>query len=188
MYRKLVRRGIRAVATGKVAKGAIDKSSGIQSTYCHNTVAKIPPLADPEADRRLQFAFGREVTKRVLAHEYSKDEPGREKLLSTKVRHVLGQPFGEGGLVQTYAQLYDLIADHSPSLAPVPSFMPETGMAYGPIFLDAWGTPANAEDIRLITEMSKALPSWFYIYNPGLQGVSARSILNQGQKLLFVEP
>ena len=76
MYRKLVRRGIRAVATGKVAKGAIDKGSGIQSTYCHNTVAKIPPLADPEADRRLQFAFGREVTKRVLAHEYSKDEPG----------------------------------------------------------------------------------------------------------------
>jgi hypothetical protein len=122
------------------------------------------------------------------ADVYSKDEHGREKLLSTKVRHVLGQPYGEGGLVQTYAQLFDLIADHSPSLAAAPSFIPENGKVYGPIFLDAWGTPANAEDIRLITEMSKALPSWFYIYNPGLQGVSARSILNQGQKLLFVEP
>jgi hypothetical protein len=122
------------------------------------------------------------------ADVYGKDEHGREKLLSTKVRHVLGQPFGEGGLVQTYAQLYDLIADHSPSLVGAPSFMPGTDKAYGPIFLDAWGTPANAEDIRLITEMSRALPSWFYIYNPGLSGVSTRSILNQGQKLLFVEP
>jgi hypothetical protein len=125
---------------------------------------------------------------KARADVYGKDEHGREKLLSTKVRHVLGQPFGEGGLVQTYAQLFDLIADHSPSLVGAPSFMPENGKAYGPIFLDAWGTPANAEDIRLITEMSKALPSWFYIYNPGLPGGSTRSILNQGQKLLFVEP
>ncbi|MFP5421966.1 MAG: hypothetical protein ACLGID_10960 [Gammaproteobacteria bacterium] len=122
------------------------------------------------------------------ADVYGKDENGREKLLSTKVKHVLGQPFGEGGLVQTYAQLFDLIADHSPSLVGAPAFMPENAKAYGPIFLDAWGAPANAEDIRLITEMSKALPSWFYIYNPGLPGVAARSILNQGQKLLFVEP
>lgn len=122
------------------------------------------------------------------ADVYGKDENGREKLLSTKVKHVLGQPFGEGGLVQTYAQLFDLLADHSPSLVGGPSFTQENAKVYGPIFLDAWGTPANAEDIGLITEMSKALPSWFYIYNPGLPGVAAQSILNRGQKYLFVEP
>ncbi|WP_138943104.1 hypothetical protein [Pseudomonas sp. S9] len=122
------------------------------------------------------------------ADVYGKDEHGREKLLSTKVRHVLGQPFGEGGLVQTYAQLFDLITDHSPNLAQAPSFMKGEGNVYGPIFLDAWGAPANADDIVLITKFSEQLPAWFFIYNPGLPGVSARSILNRGQKQLFVEP
>ena len=50
--------------------------TGERPTYCHNTVARIPARADPEADRRLRIAFGREVTKRILAGEYSKDEPG----------------------------------------------------------------------------------------------------------------
>lgn len=122
------------------------------------------------------------------ADVYGKGEKDPQKQLPTQVRHVLGQPFGEGGLVQTYSQLFDLIADHSPNLVGVPSFMQENGKVYGPIFLDAWGTPAIAEDIRLITEMSKMLPSWFYIYNPGLPGVAAQSILNRGQKHLFVEP
>lgn len=68
---------------------------------------------------------------------------------------MLGQPYGEAGLIQTYAQIFDLFAGHSPRLVTAPSFTQETGKAYGPVFLDTWGPPAYAEDITLITESSK---------------------------------
>ena len=76
MYRKLVRQGIRAVAEGNAPKGVQFEGTGERPTYRNNTVARIPAPADPEADRRLRIAFGREVTKRILAGEYSKEEPG----------------------------------------------------------------------------------------------------------------
>ena len=76
MYRKLVRQGIRAVAEGNAPKGLQFEGTGERPTYCNNTVARIPAPADPEADRRLRIAFGREVTRRILAGEYSKEEPG----------------------------------------------------------------------------------------------------------------
>ncbi|MBS38317.1 MAG: (Fe-S)-binding protein [Thiotrichales bacterium] len=76
MYRKMVRKGIRAVAKGKQPKGLLHVGGDTRPTYCHNTVARIPALDDKAADRELQFAFGREVTRRVLSHEYGKDEPG----------------------------------------------------------------------------------------------------------------
>ena len=76
MYRKLVRQGIRAVAEGNAPKGLQFEGTGERPTCCNNTVARIPAPADPEADRRLRIAFGREVTKRILAGEYSKEEPG----------------------------------------------------------------------------------------------------------------
>ncbi|WP_286978849.1 hypothetical protein [Pseudomonas sp.] len=76
---------------------------------------------------------------KARADVYGKDVNGQQKLLSTEVNHLLGQSFGEDGLVQTYAQLLGLIADHSPSLAAAPSFMPARGNVYGPIFLNAWG-------------------------------------------------
>lgn len=119
---------------------------------------------------------------------YGKDEKDTAKLLSTEVRYVLGQPYGEGGLIQTYAQIFDLFAGHTPSLVTAPSFMQETGKAYGPVFLDTWGPPASAEDITLITEFSKQLPEWFFVYTPGLPGVTSLAILTQGQKQLFIEP
>ena len=68
MYRKLVRQGIRAVAEGNAPKGLQFEGTGERPTYCNNTVARIPAPADPEADRRLRIAFGREVTKRILAY------------------------------------------------------------------------------------------------------------------------
>ena len=67
--------GIRVVAEGNAPKCVHFDGTGERPTYCHNTVARIPALADPEADRRLRIAFGREVTKRILAGEYSKDVP-----------------------------------------------------------------------------------------------------------------
>ena len=75
MYRKLLRRGIRAVREGRAPKG-LHFDGPLRPTCCNNTVARIPPRADPEADRRLRIAFGREVTRRILAGEYGKDEPG----------------------------------------------------------------------------------------------------------------
>ena len=68
MYRKLVRQGIRAVAEGNAPKGLQFEGTGERPTCCNNTVARIPAPADPEADRRLRIAFGREVTKRILAY------------------------------------------------------------------------------------------------------------------------
>lgn len=76
MYRKFVRRGIRDVAKRRTPKGLLYPDSDIRPTYCHNTVARIPALGDPKADTALQRAFGLEVTRRILAGEYGKGEPG----------------------------------------------------------------------------------------------------------------
>ena len=76
LFRKLVRRGIRAVANGKRPKGLFDFADQVRPTYCHNTVARIPAPDDPAADHALKLAFGREVTKRIIAQQYPKDDPG----------------------------------------------------------------------------------------------------------------
>lgn len=76
LYRKLVRRGIRAVAHGQRPKGLIHDGGDVRATYCNNTVARIPRPDDPDADRALMIAFGREVTRRILAGEYADDGPG----------------------------------------------------------------------------------------------------------------
>ena len=48
----------------------------MRPTYCHNTVARIPAPQDPAADHELKLAFGREVTRRVIAQNYPKDRAG----------------------------------------------------------------------------------------------------------------
>ena len=87
---RLVRQGIRAVAEGNAPKGVQCEGTGERPTFCNNTVARIPAPADPEADRRLRIAFGREVTKRILAGEYSKEEPGcADPRGLDEIRHAL---------------------------------------------------------------------------------------------------
>ena len=76
LFRKLLRRGIRAVANGKRPKGLHYNGDEVRPTYCHNTVARIPVPADATADHALKLAFGREVTKRIIAQAYPKDEAG----------------------------------------------------------------------------------------------------------------
>lgn len=122
------------------------------------------------------------------ASAHAKTEEDRQKMLGYKVRYVLGQPYGEGGPVHAYAQLADLIADHSPTLSTPPSFIRSPNRVYGPIFIGAWGGHAKAEDVQTTLRMSSLLPPWFYIYSPGLTGVAPPSIMNQGRQLLFVEP
>ena len=57
-------------------RGLQFEGTGERPTYCNNTLARVPAPADPEADRRRRIAFGRELTKRIFAGEYSKEEPG----------------------------------------------------------------------------------------------------------------
>ena len=52
---------------------------------------------------------------------------------------------------------------------------------YGPIFIDARGDHAKAEDVHMKLKVSEQLPSWLYIYSPGLAGLAPRSIMHQGK-------
>lgn len=76
LYRKLLRREIRKTAEGGAPMNTQLPADSPVATYCHNTVIVVPQAATPEADRALCFAFGREVTRRILAGDYPKDTPG----------------------------------------------------------------------------------------------------------------
>ncbi|MDT4857768.1 hypothetical protein FQZ97_922040 [compost metagenome] len=125
---------------------------------------------------------------RARAETYATNEEDRQKLLREEVNHVLGQPYGESGPIHAFSQLLDMIAGHSPSLVTAPAFMKSKEKVYGPIFLGTRGRPANREELELTLELSKHLPSWFFIYSPGLAGVSPPVIMNDGRELLFVAP
>lgn len=122
------------------------------------------------------------------ANAHARNEEERQKLLGNKVRYILGQPYGEGSPVHAFVQLFDLVADHTPSLVDAPPFMKTKHKVYGPIFIGARGGHAKAEDVQMTLKMSEQLPAWFYIYSPGLAAVAPRSIMNQGNQHLFVEP
>jgi len=61
MLRKMVREGIREVAAGKDPFGVSMESGSPVRTYGQDTVLRIPPAADPEAERRLLVETGRRV-------------------------------------------------------------------------------------------------------------------------------
>ena len=52
------------------------RANGPVATYCHNTVMPVPRAATNDADRALALAFGRDITRRVLAGEIPKDTIG----------------------------------------------------------------------------------------------------------------
>jgi nitrite reductase/ring-hydroxylating ferredoxin subunit len=61
MLRKIVRDGIRAVARGENPREIAVAAGGIIATHAQDSVLRIPPLADPEADVALLRATGRKV-------------------------------------------------------------------------------------------------------------------------------
>jgi nitrite reductase/ring-hydroxylating ferredoxin subunit len=61
MLRKLVRDGIRAVAGGRDPRELLREPGPPITTYTQDTVLRIPPESDPEADRRLLRETGRKV-------------------------------------------------------------------------------------------------------------------------------
>ncbi|HEX7055507.1 MAG TPA: aromatic ring-hydroxylating dioxygenase subunit alpha [Burkholderiales bacterium] len=60
MLRRMIREGIRAVAAGEDPYGARPESMPVR-TYAQDTVLRIPPAADPEAEHRLLVETGRKV-------------------------------------------------------------------------------------------------------------------------------
>lgn len=133
-----------------------------------------------------------EISKRKVleaaANVYAHSEKERQEILASEVPYILSQPYGEGSPLHAYVQLYDLIADHSPSLVDAPSFMTTRHKVYGPIFIGIRGGHTDAEHVQKTLETSGQLPDWFYIYSPGYAGVAPRSIMNQGKQYLFIEP
>ncbi len=77
LYRKLLRRGVQAVAAGEPPEGVDMGAENPVFTYCHNTVARLDAIPnDPDAEHALLLEFGREVTQRVLAETYAKSPAG----------------------------------------------------------------------------------------------------------------
>ncbi|MDH4562842.1 hypothetical protein [Pseudomonas sp. BN411] len=157
------------------------------STAANVQVAAWVP-ADIASSPDESVAISSKAFIRARAETYATNEEARQRALRTQVGYVLGQPYGDGGPIHAFSQLLDMIADHSPNLVTAPAFMKSKEKAYGPIFLGARGRPANREELELTLEMSKHLPSWFFIYSPGLAGVSPPVIMNEGRELLFVAP
>jgi hypothetical protein len=61
LLRKMIREGIHAVAAGNDPYGVSMTSAGPIQTFGQDTVLRIPPAADPEADLRLLAETGRRV-------------------------------------------------------------------------------------------------------------------------------
>ena len=67
LVRKLLREGIRALQRGEDPKRAVSSGGIAISTYCRNTVLRVPPAEIPEADRELLRNTGRKVAAALLS-------------------------------------------------------------------------------------------------------------------------
>jgi nitrite reductase/ring-hydroxylating ferredoxin subunit len=72
MLRRIVRDGIRAVANGGDAREIALAARGVIATHAQDTVLRIPPLADPEADRAALRETGRAVVANALVGALSR--------------------------------------------------------------------------------------------------------------------
>jgi phenylpropionate dioxygenase-like ring-hydroxylating dioxygenase large terminal subunit len=66
MLRRIVRDGIRAVANGGDPREIALAARGVIATHAQDTVLRVPPLADPEADRAALRETGRAVVANAL--------------------------------------------------------------------------------------------------------------------------
>ena len=67
LVRKLLREGIRALQRGEDPKRAVSAVGNTISTYCRNTVLRVPPADTPAADRELLRNTGRKVAAAALS-------------------------------------------------------------------------------------------------------------------------
>ena len=81
LFRRLVRDGVRAVDRGEDPKSLLhgDEATPV-STYCHNTVLRVPPAPTEAEEQALRIAFGRRIFERIRSGELTKDRPGAARL------------------------------------------------------------------------------------------------------------
>jgi hypothetical protein len=72
MLRRIVRDGIRAVANGGDPREIALAARGVIATHAQDTVLRVPPLADPEADRAALRETGRAVVANALVGTLSR--------------------------------------------------------------------------------------------------------------------
>ena len=72
MFRHLIRQGIRAVREGRDPQGIFRDPAAVISTYCNDTIVRVPPASTPEEDLKLMRTTGR-----GLAESYLSDPPLR---------------------------------------------------------------------------------------------------------------
>jgi hypothetical protein len=70
MFRRQIRRGIRAVAAGDDPIGVVREEGGVIPTYCNNTVLRRPQDGDEALDKEMMRKLGRR-----LAQGYLKEPP-----------------------------------------------------------------------------------------------------------------
>ena len=70
MFRRQIRRGVRAVESGDGSPELRRTADPITPTYCNDTVVRMPPAATVIEDRQLMRGTGRQ-----LAETYLKDPP-----------------------------------------------------------------------------------------------------------------
>ena len=66
LFRNQVRRGIKAVKTGKDPVGVFRDGGAVIPTYCNDTVVRIPPAKTPELDKELLRETGRRLAQGYL--------------------------------------------------------------------------------------------------------------------------
>jgi nitrite reductase/ring-hydroxylating ferredoxin subunit len=66
MFRRQMRRGIRAVKAGKDPQGVF-RGNGVIPTYCNNTVIRLPPAASEAEDKRAMREAGMRLAKSYLS-------------------------------------------------------------------------------------------------------------------------
>ncbi|HEV2334914.1 MAG TPA: hypothetical protein VGS13_05420, partial [Stellaceae bacterium] len=66
MFRRQMRRGIRAVRDGNDPAGVIREAGAVIPTYCNNTVMHIPPAASDARDKKMMREAGLKLAKGYL--------------------------------------------------------------------------------------------------------------------------
>ncbi len=67
MFRRLMRRGIRAVRDGNDPAGVSREAGAVISTFCNNTVMHMPPAATEAMDKKMMRAAGMRLAKNYLS-------------------------------------------------------------------------------------------------------------------------
>jgi len=66
MFRNQIRRGIKAAQAGGEPFGLFRDGGGVISTYCNDTVVRVPPAETPELDKNLLRETGRRLAESYI--------------------------------------------------------------------------------------------------------------------------